>query len=160
MWSAFDQPYFTKHFHLTSSIILRYCKGHIWIEPQTLENWKEAFYKKLVLHLLCMIAISEIKSKHLGGMIISSNMAGLAVHIWFNPCIIMASEAEKSFGSETRTSILNWQIHIWGILTILKWHHEMRQRDTRRLLASGWHKVSVIGSHSLDPNLKCTLDVD
>ena len=35
----------------------------------------------------------------------SSNLAGLAGHIWFYPCMIMASEAEKSFGSETRTSM-------------------------------------------------------
>jgi hypothetical protein len=43
-----------------------------------------------------MIAISEIKSKHLGGIIMSSNLAGLAGHIWFYPCMIMASEAEKA----------------------------------------------------------------
>jgi hypothetical protein len=92
--------------HILQSISFDFF-NYFAILQRTLENWKEAFYKKLVLHLLCMIAISEIKSKHLGGMIISSNMAGLAVHIWFNPCIIMASEAEKSFGSETRTSILN-----------------------------------------------------
>jgi len=54
-----------------------------------------------------MVAMTEMESKYLGGMLMSSNLAGLAGHIWFYLCIIMAFEAEKSFGSETRTSILN-----------------------------------------------------